>query len=215
MFVLAEHNSIANQFLVELRDKVIQKDRARFRKNMERMGMLLAYEISKTLSYKNQTVTTPLGDIVTPVPANSPVIATILRAGLPLFQGVLSCFEQADTAFIGAYRKHTNLHHTDFSIQLDYISTPSLENKVLIITDPMLATGKSIAQTIDELAKFGKPACTHLVAVVASKHGVEFLKNKYPSLTIWTAAIDEHLNDQFYIIPGLGDAGDLSFGEKL
>ena len=211
---LSLSNSIINQFLAELRDVDIQKDRMRFRANLVRLGQIFAYEISKTLPYEMRVVTTPLGTANVPVLAEQPIIGTILRAGLPLHEGILHFFDGADNAFISAYRKH----HKDgtFDIKLEYISSPSLENRILILSDPMLATGSSLVMTCKSLQSKGRPSHIHIVAVLASTQGIEFVKRSLSSdVTLWVGAIDEELTAQAYIVPGLGDAGDLAFGEKL
>jgi uracil phosphoribosyltransferase len=213
LFVLTQDCSIANQFLVELRDKDIQQDRARFRKNMTRLGEIMAYEISKKLEYKNEKVETSLGMASSHVHKDEPVLLTVLRAGLPYFQGFQNFFGKADSGFIGAYRKEGG---DDITIKLDYLSTPILEGRDLILIDPMLATGKSFVKALNSLGGRGKPKHVYLASVVASPEGVAYLEEhvKIP-FSIWTVALDEGLNDQFYIVPGLGDAGDLSFGEKI
>ncbi len=212
--VLSESNSIINQFIAEIRDIEVQNDRMRFRRNLERIGEIAAVEISKVLPYINKEVVTPLGISPVPVLAEQPVVATILRAGLPLHQGILNYFDHADNAFVSAYRKH----HKDgsFEIHLDYLSSPSLDNRILILADPMLATGASMVVTFKAMMEKGKPKHTHIVAALASTQGVEYLKKHLPEeVTIWIAAIDEELTAQGYIVPGLGDAGDLAFGIKL
>jgi uracil phosphoribosyltransferase len=213
MFVLNSSNSIANQFLLELRDLTIQQDSMRFRRNMERLGEILAYEISKSLNYKDVSVKTPLGNSSTSVIDDQPVLITILRAGLPFFQGFNNFFDRADSGFIGAFRKEGE---DQITIKLEYAATPSLEGKTVILIDPMLATGRSMIDTVDAIIKNGKPAHLHIASLVAAPEGIEFLKQhlKLP-YTLWTCAVDQKLNDKFYIVPGLGDAGDLSFGEKL
>ncbi|HRS40287.1 MAG TPA: uracil phosphoribosyltransferase [Bacteroidia bacterium] len=211
---LSQSNSLINEFVSELRDTAIQGDRMRFRRNLERIGEIFAYEISKTLPYVSRDVTTPLGIANMQVLREQPVVGTILRAGLPLHQGVLNYFDRADNAFISAYRKH----HKDgtFDIKLEYVSCPSLENRVLILADPMLATGSSMVMTAKAIRERGNPSHTHIVAAVASTYGVEFVKSHLPeNVTIWCAAIDDVLTAQSYIVPGLGDAGDLAYGTKL
>jgi uracil phosphoribosyltransferase len=211
---LSLNNSIINQFVSELRDVQIQSDRMRFRKNLERIGEIFAYEISKTLPFVNKEVSTPLGIANVPVLAEQPIVGTILRAGLPLHYGLLNYFDQADNAFISAYRKH----HKDgtFEIKLEYVSSPELYNRILILCDPMLATGTSIVMTYKALMLKGVPRHTHIVSALASTLGIEHVKRNLPSnVTIWSAAIDEELTAQSYIVPGLGDAGDLAFGTKL
>jgi uracil phosphoribosyltransferase len=212
LFNLTEKNTIANCFLAELRNIDVQKDRMRFRRNLERVGEVLAYEVSRTLRYKIIQVETPLGTTATAVPAQRIVLGTILRAGLPLHQGLLNYFDHADNAFISAYRRQ----HKDgsFTIQLDYISTPDLENCVLILADPMLATGASINLALKEMRRFGAPAAVHVVTVIASIAGIEAVRRQHPEAHIWAGAIDEELTAKSYIVPGLGDAGDLAYGEK-
>ncbi len=210
---LSNNNSLVNQFVSEIRDVKIQKDRLRFRRNIERIGEISAYEISKTLEYKNRSIQTSLGKIDVPVLKEQPILGTILRAGLPLHNGLLNYFDQADNAFISAYRHH----HEDgtFEIRLEYLASSSIENKILIIADPMLATGNSMALTLQEVFKLGRPKHTHIVCVIASEAGVEKVRNSIDNFTLWTAAIDKELNSMAYIVPGLGDAGDLAFGEKI
>ncbi|HOX82841.1 MAG TPA: uracil phosphoribosyltransferase [Chryseolinea sp.] len=213
LYNLGEQNSIVSQFLLELRDTKIQKDRVRFRKNMQRLGEIMAYEISKKLSYRKETIETPLQKIDAIALQSQPVLLTILRAGLVYFQGFINYFDQSDCGFIGAYRKE---NEEEIMINLEYLATPSLTNREVILIDPMLATGRSIIQTIDALMKHGTPSHMHIAVVIAAPEGIKFLEEKIKiPFTLWTCAIDEKLNHQFYIIPGLGDAGDLSFGEKL
>ena len=211
--LLSEKNSIINQFIAELRNVDVQRDRMRFRRNLERIGEIAALEISKTLPYHQQEVTTPLGIANVSVPAEYPVVGTILRAGLPLHQGLLNYFDHADNAFISAYRKH----HKDgsFDIRLEYVGSPNLAGRILVLADPMLATGSSIVTTYKALLERGKPRHTHIVAALGSVQGVEYVKKHMPeSVDIWIGSIDEELTAQAYIVPGLGDAGDLAFGEK-
>ena len=210
----AEQNSIVNQFMSELRDKGIQQDRMRFRRNLERIGEIMAYEISRTLNYSTRQITTPLGEKDLNLPADPVVLATILRAGLGFHQGFLSYFDKAENAFISAYRQCTN--ETDFDIHVEYIASPTLENKVMILADPMLATGKSMELCYNALcASKGTPAVTHVAAVIASRQAIEYVEKHLPANTvIWVADIDDTLNAHGYIVPGLGDAGDLAFGEK-
>jgi uracil phosphoribosyltransferase len=211
---LSSQSSILNQFLLEIRDSEIQKDSMRFRKNLERMGEIFAYEISKQLTYVTTNVTTPLGEADCNALKDQPVVATILRAGLPLHFGILNFFDRAENAFISAYRKH----HKDnsFEIALEYVASPDLNGKTLILCDPMLATGSSIVLTYQALLAKGTPAHTHLVTAIASAQGVEHVKSKMPNkdYTLWCGAIDEELTAHSYIVPGLGDAGDLAFGNK-
>jgi uracil phosphoribosyltransferase len=212
MFVLNSQNTIANQFIMQLRDAVLQLDRMRFRKNMERLGEIMAYEISKKLPYAVKEAVTPLGKTDIPVPG-SPILITILRAGLPFFQGFLNFFDEADCGFIGAFRKEDENHLT---IKLEYVATSSLENKIVILIDPMLATGRSVMDSVKALEVNGEPAHVHIVSLVAAPEGIDHLKhNMKVPYTLWTCAVDEKLNHQFYIVPGLGDAGDLSYGTKL
>ncbi|MBL0097379.1 MAG: uracil phosphoribosyltransferase [Bacteroidetes bacterium] len=211
--LLSEGNSIINQFIAELRNVEVQNDRMRFRRNLERIGEIAAMEISRKLPYTNQEVTTPLGIANVSLPSEQPVVGTILRAGLPLHQGVLNYFDHADNAFISAYRKH----HKDgsFDIRLEYVSSPSLEGRILILADPMLATGASLVTTFKAILEYGKPRHTHIVAALASSQGIEFIKKNMPEeVDLWIGAIDEELTAQAYIVPGLGDAGDLAYGEK-
>ncbi|MFZ1705426.1 MAG: uracil phosphoribosyltransferase [Saprospiraceae bacterium] len=210
---LSEKNSIANEFLSELRDIHRQKDRLKFRKNLERLGNIFAYEISKTLDFEATKVETPLGVADTFKVKNRIVLATILRAGLPLHQGLLNYFDQADNAFIAAYRRN----HKDgtFEINMEYITCPNLENVDLILVDPMLATGSSIQQSIEALKEFGKYRSLHIVTLIASSYGRKQIKRFFPKAHLWMAAEDEELTAKSYIVPGLGDAGDLAFGNKL
>lgn len=213
VFNLAEKNTIANQFVAELRNIEIQKDRQRFRRNLERIGEVLAYEISRTLNYELFEVETQLGIAPVMLPSERVVLATVLRAGLPFHQGMLHYFDAADNAFISAFRRH----HKDgsFDIQLDYVSTPDLDGCVLILCDPMLASGASINIALQELARFGTPAALHVASVIASTAGLEAVRRRHPKARIWTAAIDEELTAKSYIVPGLGDAGDLAYGGKI
>lgn len=210
----SEQNSIINQFMSELRDKNIQQDRMRFRRNLERIGEIMAYEISRTLNYRAQAITTPLGTKDMNLPADQVVLATILRAGLGFHQGFLSYFDHAENAFISAYRQYSN--ETDFDIHVEYIASPSLDNKVMILADPMLATGKSMELCYKALCNSkGTPAVTHVAAVIASRQAIEYVEQHFPANTIlWVAGVDDTLNAHGYIIPGLGDAGDLAYGEK-
>jgi uracil phosphoribosyltransferase len=212
---MSQNNSLFTRFISEIRDVEIQKDQMRFRKNMERMGEIYAYEISKTLEYKPTETTTPLGIAETTNLVAEPVVATILRAGLPLHFGILNFFDKAENAFISAYRKH----HKDnsFEIALEYVACPDLTDKILILCDPMLATGSSMTLTYKQLLSRGKPRHTHLVSVIASRQGVDYVKSHMPdtNYTLWCGAIDEELTAHAYIVPGLGDAGDLAYGNKI
>ena len=214
MYLLSQKPSIADHYLAELRDVNIQNDRMRFRRNIERVGELLAYEISKVLTYKNGKVETPLGVAPSRTLLQPVVLATIMRAGLPMHQGFLNVFDNADNAFIGAYRGHNINDTEEFNVEMDYITSPDLTGKNLILMDPMLATGKSLEKVYHALLRFGIPAQTHIAAVIASPEGVEFLQKRIPQCKLWLGAVDEHLNEQYYIVPGLGDAGDLSYGSK-
>lgn len=211
--VLNTQHSIANQFLLELRDKVIQRDREKFRDNTKRLGELMAYEISKTLAYQTVSVETPLGSSTVQVLKEKPVLITVMRAGLVYFQGFQHYFGQSDCGFIGAYRKEGG---SELTIRLDYLATPTLENRTLLLIDPMLATGMSFINAIDSLAAHGKPSFIHIASLVAAPEGVKYIEEKLElPYRIWTWALDEKLNAQSYIVPGLGDAGDLSYGDKL
>ncbi|QMW02638.1 uracil phosphoribosyltransferase [Spirosoma foliorum] len=215
MFVFAQQPSLANQFIAELRDVSIQQDRLRFRRNLERLGELMAYEISKKLPYHYIDVQTPLGISNTQVLRNQPVLATILRAGLPFHQGFANYFDQAENAFAGAYRGSAPAGNDEFEIAMDYIVSPDLSGKALILCDPMLATGRSLEKVYHALLRYGIPAQTHIAAVIASPEGVRYVQQQLPQCHLWLGAIDDHLNEHFYIVPGLGDSGDLSFGEKV
>ena len=213
LFVLGGQNSIANHFLIGLRDKNLQQDRMKFRTNVERLGEIMAFEVSKKLTYMAKEIETPLGKSVLNVLERDPILITILRAGLPYFSGFQHFFDASDCGFIGAYRQE---NEKGIKIKLDYLATPSVDNADVILIDPMLATGRSLVDGVNELLKRGEPNHLHLATLIASPQGIQYLKEniKVP-FTIWTFAVDEKLNEQFYIIPGLGDAGDLSFGEKL
>lgn len=213
IFILNQTNSIANHFLAELRDADVQQDSMRFRRNMERMGEVFAYEISKKLAYEEFEVQTPLGLANINLIPKMPVLATILRAGLPLHQGLLNIFDKADSAFISAYRKTKK--SGDFVIQMEYVSTPDLEGRTVIVSDPMLATGRSMVLCCKELLANYKIKCLHIVAAIASQEGVEHVKANLPKANLWLGAVDEEMTTKAYIVPGLGDAGDLAFGEKV
>lgn len=210
---LSQQNSILHRFIGELRDVHVQKDALRFRRNLERVGELMAYEISKTLTYVSQEVETPLGIATVPYPDQPIVLATILRAGLPMHQGMLNYFDGAGNAFVSAYRRH----HKDgtFDIKMGYVSCPNLDDKVLIVSDPMLATGASMSLVTQSLMEYGRPAAIHLAVTIASTPGLEHIRRILPKAQVWVAAIDEELTAKSYIVPGLGDAGDLSYGAKL
>lgn len=212
---LLKNNSVLNTFLKEIRDSQIQKDSMRFRRNIERIGEVLSYELSKQLSFKTEEITTVLGVKESNIIKNDLVICSILRAGLPLHQGILNYFDTAENAFISAYRHHPD-NSTDFEIKVEYFASPSLQDKTLILADPMLATGQSLAAVYEAILKFGVPKKIHLVSIIGSKDGIEFIQNHFPKNTdLWIADIDDALNEKGYIVPGLGDAGDLSFGAKL
>ncbi len=212
---LSNNNTLFNQFVAELRDVNVQNDSMRFRRNLERMGEVFAYEISKTLVFNPTKIQTPLGEANCNLINDQPVIATILRAGLPLHIGLLNYFDKAQNAFVSAYRKH----HKDnsFEIALEYVACPDLTDKTLILCDPMLATGSSMVLTYNALLERGKPKHTHIVTAIASTQGVNHVKALLPNstITLWCGAIDEELTAHAYIVPGLGDAGDLAFGSKL
>lgn len=211
---LGKKNSILNQFISELRDSNIQQNGLRFRKNMERIGEIFAYEISKELEYVEKEVVTPLGTAKVNVLKRQPLLATILRAGLPLHQGMLNYFDRAGNAFVSAYRKYD--HDEDFIIKLDYISSPRIEGSILILCDPMLATGGSLVASLKGLLEKGEPSQIHIVSVLASPVGIEKIKKSFSKkkVKIWTCAIDDELTAKAYIVPGLGDAGDLAYGPK-
>lgn len=215
MFVFAHQSSLANQFMAELRHVSIQQDRLRFRRNLERLGELMAYEISKKLAYQNVDIQTPLGIAATQTLRQQPVLATILRAGLPFYQGFANYFDQAENAFAGAYRGYAPGESDAFEIAMDYIVSPDLSGKVLILCDPMLATGRSLEKVYHALLRYGIPAQTHIAAVIASPEGVRHVQQQLPQCHLWLGAIDDHLNEHFYIVPGLGDSGDLAFGAKV
>ena len=213
IFNLSAQNTIGNQFISELRNKDIQLDRARFRKNMKRLGQLMAYEISKRLNFKDETIQTPLGTTSIQLLSKYPVLLTVMRAGLPYFDGFLDFFDQSDCGFMGAYRQENS---NDIVIHLDYVATPDVNDREVIVVDPMLATGKSFVRSIQALLKHGTPSHIYVASLVASPEGIHFLKENLDiPFSIYTCAVDENLNHQFYIVPGLGDAGDLSFGIKL
>lgn len=213
--ILAQKNSLMNLFISELRDKKIQKDSMRFRRNMERIGEIFAYEISKHLEYKTQEIETPLGISTMSLPQSKIVNATILRAGLPFHNGLLNYFDNAENAFISAHRKY----HKDgsFTIQFEHLSSPDINNKVLILSDPMLASGASMEIAYKALLERGTPTHTHIVTIIASNQGINFVKKhiNMKNVTIWAGDVDDELTSKSYIVPGLGDAGDLAFGSKM
>lgn len=210
---LSQDYSILCDWIAEIRDQSVQTDRMRFRRNLERIGEIAGYEISRLLPYEEREVQTPLGISISKMLRSQPVLATILRAGLPLHQGLLNVFDKADNAFISAYRKHDR--DGSFEISMSYITSPELENRVLIISDPMLATGSSMVKTIQQLRSEGNPAEVHIVTAIACTVGIEYLRRALPACKIWCGAIDDELTAKGYIVPGLGDAGDLSFGNKV
>lgn len=208
-------SSLLNQFISELRDVTIQKDSMRFRRNIERAGEILSYECSKVLESSSETITTPLGTKEMTLPTQDIVICSILRAGLPLHQGVLNYFDQAENAFVSAYRDHID-DGDEFEIVVNYMATPSLEGKTLLLVDPMLATGRTMKNVYDVLLQQGTPKNIHIMSVLGSTEGVNYVKEHFPENThLWIAAVDEKLNSRGYIVPGLGDAGDLAYGSKL
>jgi len=211
---LGKSNSIFNQYIAEIRDNVIQKDSMRFRKNLARIGEIAAYEISKTMEYESREIITPLGATTVPMLKNHPVIIPILRAGIPMHDGIQQLFDKSESGFISAYRKVSK--SKKFTIEVDYVSCPDLIDKTVIVCDPMLATGSSAVAACKALTSYGKPKHLHIVAAISSAEGIELIKRKLPTknLTVWTGAIDEELTAQAYIVPGLGDAGDLSYGNK-
>ncbi len=209
---LSQEYSILCDWIAEIRDQSVQTDRMRFRRNLERIGEIAGYEISRNLAYEELEIQTPLGISNSKMLKNQPVLATILRAGLPLHQGLLNVFDKADNAFISAYRKHDR--DGSFEISMSYITSPELDNRILIISDPMLATGSSMVKTIQQLRSEGNPAEIHIVTAIACTVGIEYLRRALPACKIWCGAIDDELTAKGYIVPGLGDAGDLSFGSK-
>jgi len=212
-FNLSEHDSVASQFIAELRDKTLQQDRLKFRKNIERLGQIMAYEISRKLPYRKKSVETPLGIASASELETDPILITVMRAGLPYFQGFLDFFDRSDCGFIGAYRKEGG---KEVVIELEYLATPSINNRHIILIDPMLASGKSFVRSVNALLKSGTPSHVHIASLVAAPEGIKYItENLRIAHSIWTCALDEKLNDKFYIVPGLGDAGDLCFGQKL
>jgi len=212
MFVLNKTNTVANSFLAQMRDCTVQQDRQRFRRNQEKLGEILAYEISKSLKYTDTEVQTPLGICALKLPMETPVLGTILRAGLPFYQGFLNFFDEAESAFITACRKIKR--SGDFTIRIDHISTPNLDSKTFILCDTMLATGQSIVDVCKELLASYQIANLHIASVIASTEGIAHVQANLPKAKLWVCAIDEEMTSKAYIVPGLGDAGDLAFGEK-
>lgn len=216
LHILSQQNTVLNKFIAEIRDKSIQRDSMRFRRNMERIGEVTAYEISRTLNYSPCVVETPLGEATVQTIDDRLVIATILRAGLPYHQGFLNYFDDAQNAFVSAYRKSTK--DGKFTVKVEYISCGSLEGKTLLLVDPMLATGSSLVLAYNALCeRGGEPLHTHVAAVIASEQGIDYVEKNMPrqTTTIWAAAVDEELTSRSYIVPGIGDAGDLAYGEKI
>jgi uracil phosphoribosyltransferase len=208
------NNSVANNFLAEIRDVTVQKDRLRFRKNLSRLGEILAYEMSKSLTFDKKPITTPLSSIEQEIIDQQPILISIMRAGMPFFEGVQNFFDHADAGFVGAFRAK------DFSttslIELSYFAVPDLSDKILVIADPMLATGKSVVDSINQLKTYGRPQKIFLLAVIAAPEGVKYIEENIEiPIELWCGAVDEKLNDKAYIVPGLGDAGDLAYGPKL
>lgn len=213
--ILSKENSIFNKFIAEIRDREIQRDSMRFRRNLERIGEVMGYEISRSLNYTTRIVETPLGEASVEMISDKIVLATILRAGLPMHQGFLNYFDDAESAFVSAYRKSSK--DGSFKVKVEYISTCDLEGKTLILVDPMLATGTSLVLAYEALvAKGGEPLHTHVASVIASEQGVDYVSRHLPSrtTTLWLGAVDAELTSRSYIVPGIGDAGDLAFGEK-
>jgi uracil phosphoribosyltransferase len=210
---LSQDYSVLCDWIAEIRDQAVQSDRMRFRHNLERIGEISGFEISRNLPYEEKEIQTPLGISVSKMLKTQPVLATILRAGLPLHQGLLRVFDKADSAFISAYRKHNR--EGGFEISMGYITSPELDGRPLILSDPMLATGSSLVKTIQQLKSEGNPTEIHIVTAIACTVGIEYLHRAVPSCKIWCGAIDDELTAKGYIVPGLGDAGDLSFGNKM
>ena len=212
---LEKADSVFNQYMAELRDATIQQDRMRFRRNLERIGQVMAYEISKSFEYDDEEVTTPLGVKQIRTMHEQPVIATILRAGLPFHNGMLSMFDQADSAFIAAYRKYDK-NEEDSEIRVEYYSSPDIESRILILCDPLLATGESIVKTLNGLMEDVMPKEIHIAVAVASQDGLDYVQRTMSRLpvTIWVGSIDEELTARAYVVPGIGDVGDLAYGEK-
>ena len=211
----SKQHSIINQYILEMRDVSVQKDSLRFRKNVERVGELLAYEMSRTLAYQTVMVKTPLGSKKVDIPADKIVLCSILRAGLPLHQGVLNVFDKAENAFISAYRHHPG-GADDFEVQVEYLATPSIQDKIVILADPMLATGRTFENVLRALQQHGEPKQIHIISIIGAKPGIDLADSVFPENThLWIAAVDDALNERGYIVPGLGDAGDLCYGPRL
>lgn len=210
---IGKENSVLNRFISEIRSEQIQKDRMRFRKNLERIGEIMAYEISKELAYETKEIVTPLGELDMSLMSEEPLVATILRAGLPFHQGFLNYFDEADNGFVSAYRRYHK--GGEFEIEVEYVSCPSIEGRTIIIADPMIATGASIECVYKALRSRGNPKHVHIASVIASVQGIDHLRSQLPkNVTFWSGAVDKELTAQAYIVPGLGDAGDLAFGRK-
>jgi uracil phosphoribosyltransferase len=214
IYNLGGKGTLLDQFISEIRDYQIQQDRMRFRKNLERVGEIMAYEISKTLPFSDEDITTPLGIATVPTLKEQPIIATVLRAGVPFHQGFLNYFDHADSAFVAGYRKYDK--SGEFEIKIDYISSTPLEKKILLINDPMLATGGSIELAFKGLLNYGMPKHVHIASIIASKDGLDYIERMLPEsiISVWVGAIDDELTVKSYIVPGLGDAGDLAYGKK-
>jgi uracil phosphoribosyltransferase len=216
MFILNKNDSIAHQFLSDIRDIETQNDRLKFRKNLERLGEIIAYEISKTMTYQTVEIETPIKKTQVKKLVNSPVLISVLRAAIPFYQGFINYFDTSDSGFVGAYRKEENDGGKEIEIDFLYQAAPNLEGKEIILIDPMLATGKSFVKTVQNLLRNGKPKLIHIACIIASPEGISYLKeNINIPYQLWIGALDESLNENFYIVPGLGDAGDLSFGIKI
>ena len=213
VYNFSQYSSLYNKLLSELRDENIQKDSMRFRKNLERLGEISAYEISKTLQDYSQVTKTPLGTSKTNIPSENLVLATVLRAGLPLHNGLLKYYDNAENCFISAYRKHTSKE--EFEVEIQYMASPNLTDRIVILSDPMLATGRSMVLAYKALLKKGTPSKIHIVCVIGSEQGVEYISKNFPEdTTLWIGGIDPKMTSESYIVPGLGDAGDLAFGKK-
>ena len=210
---LSKEHTLVSNWIAEIRSVEIQKDRMRFRRNLQRIGEVAAYEISKVLAFKTIEVQTPMGLATAKVLEEQPVLTTILRAGLPLHDGLLNYFDKADCAFVSAYRKHDK--DGSFEISLEYLSSPEIEGRIVIVSDPMLATGASLVKTIQYLREEGEPKAIHIVAAIACTVGIEYVRRNIPTATIWCGDIDDEITAKGYIVPGLGDAGDLAFGAKI
>ena len=214
---LSEQNTVMNRYLAEIRDEKYQQNRLLFRNNIERIGMCMAYEISRQLTYETINVTTPLGEAAVSVPTDPMILATVLRAGLPFHQGFLNVFDHAENAFISAFRMYKNREHTEVGVHTEYIAAPSVEGKTLLIVDPMLATGGSMAAAYEAFLKTGTPRSVHIACVIGTEEGIEVVRQAVgeADVTLWCAAIDPEMNEHKYIVPGFGDCGDLCYGEKL